>query len=155
MWLAETLAPIRPNHEKIHIRGDLADWKYDPHAKVCLVVLPGVLQWLSVLGPFSAQYIRLWYSHSLASETCYCLWHCGWEVACGTWVTIHERHGWKAFETGSGTVGRKWALTWYILKISLFHVVFVNCRICELSLHCQLFVSFNITVCLPLLKWTR
>ncbi|KAE9389585.1 hypothetical protein BT96DRAFT_946753 [Gymnopus androsaceus JB14] len=34
MWLAETLATIRSNNEEVHIRGDLADWKFDPHAKV-------------------------------------------------------------------------------------------------------------------------
>ncbi|KAE9409064.1 hypothetical protein BT96DRAFT_932330 [Gymnopus androsaceus JB14] len=34
MWLAETLATIHCNNEEVHIRGDLANWKYDPHAKV-------------------------------------------------------------------------------------------------------------------------
>lgn len=34
MWLAETLAVIRSRNEVVHLRGDLADWKYDPHAKV-------------------------------------------------------------------------------------------------------------------------
>ncbi|KAE9385021.1 hypothetical protein BT96DRAFT_1007463 [Gymnopus androsaceus JB14] len=34
MWLAETLATICSNNEEVHIRGDLADWKFNPHAKV-------------------------------------------------------------------------------------------------------------------------